>query len=168
MDKQDYLVIGKISGVFGVKGWVKIFSYTEPRDNILNYKTWLLRKGSELQSCTLVTGQAHSKGVVAKLVNTDDRDAAALLIGWEILIERTQLPPPAPDEYYWADLEGLEVETTQGVVLGVVDYLLETGANDVLVVKGERERLIPFLRKQTIITVDLDHGKIVVDWDPEF
>lgn len=168
MDEQNYLVIGKISGVFGVKGWVKIFSYTQPRENILNYKIWQLRKGSDFKSCQVQGGQVHSKGVVAKVAGVDDRDQAALMIGWDILIERTQLPPVDPGEYYWADLEGLTVETTQGVVLGVVDYLLETGANDVLVVKGERERLIPFLRKQTIIAVDLDHGKIIVDWDPEF
>lgn len=168
MNQKDFLVIGKISGVFGIKGWVKIFSYTEPRDNLFNYKCWHLRKNTELKTFQVEAGQAHSKSVVAKLQGIEDRDQAALLNGWDILIERSQLPPAGPDEYYWADLEGLVVETTQGVSLGVVDYLLETGANDVLVVKGERERLIPFLRGSTIITIDLDHGKIIVDWDSEF
>ena len=85
-----------------------------------------------------------------------------------VVIERAQLPPVETGEYYWADLEGLSVVTTQGVNLGVVDYLLETGANDVLVVKGDRERLIPFLRDQTIKSVDLTQSQIIVDWDPDF
>lgn len=168
MDDRQYLTIGKISGVFGVKGAVKVFSYTDPRENILTYPVWILSKNAAFKTIKLVTGQPQGKAIVATLDGIIDRDQAAELNGWEILIERAQLPLIAPDEYYWADLQGLSVITTEGVLLGVVDHLLETGANDVLVVKAERERLIPFLREQTIKSVDLSLGQIVVDWDPDF
>lgn len=168
MNDEQYITVGKIAGVFGVKGWVKVFSYTEPRENILNYPSWLLRKGVAQKTVKVIAGQPQGKSVVASLTDINDRDKAAELNGWTILIDRTQLPPTAEGEYYWADLVGLKVMTTLGVELGTVDHLLATGANDVLVVAGERERLIPFLRDQTVISVDLDHGEMVVDWDPEF
>ncbi|NOT84394.1 MAG: ribosome maturation factor RimM [Methylococcaceae bacterium] len=168
MDDPQYLTIGKISGVFGIKGAVKVFSYTDPRENILNYPVWILRKHAEIKVVNVLGGQAQGKTIVATLAGTIDPNKAAELNGWEILIERSQLPPVAADEYYWADLEGLSVVTTLGVPLGIVDYLLDTGANDVLVVKGDRERLIPFLKEQTIHSVDLDKKLIVVDWDPDF
>lgn len=168
MDDKRYLTIGKIAGVFGVKGAVKVFSYTEPRENILNYPIWTLTKNAEFKSVKVLSGQAQGKTIVASLVNITDRDQAAALNGWEVVIERSQLPPAAKDEYYWADLIGLSVETIEGIALGVVDHLLETGANDVLVIKGDRERLIPFLRGQTIHAIDLTKGLIVVDWDADF
>ena len=89
-------------------------------------------------------------------------------MGWDVFITPDQLPKAAKDEYYWSDLIGLAVETNQGVQLGIVDSLLETGANDVVIVKGERERAIPFLQGKTIINIDLDAGRMVVDWDPGF
>lgn len=168
MSEQQYISVGKISGVFGVKGWVKVFSFTDPRDNILTYSPWLLKKGDETKTVNVVDGQLQGKAVIAQLAGINDRDQAAALMGWEIFISRKQLPKAAKDEYYWSELIGLNVETIQGVQFGVVDSLLETGANDVIIVQGERERVIPFLQGQTIIKVDLDAGKIIVDWDPEF
>ncbi len=107
--------------------------------------------------------------MVAGLEGINDPDAAAALSGWEILIKKTQLPATAKDEYYWVDLIGLAVENLEGVKLGQVESLLETGANDVLVVKqGDTERLIPFIQPQTVRQVDLEHGLILVDWDAEF
>ena len=168
MSEQQYISVGKISGVFGVKGWVKVFSFTDPRENILTYSPWLLKKGGETKTVNVVDGQLQGKTIVAQLAGIDDRDQAAALMGWDVFITRNQLPKAAKGEYYWSELIGLRVETIDGVQLGVVDSLLETGANDVIIVQGERERVIPFLQGQTIINVDLDEGKIVVDWDPEF
>ncbi len=168
MNGTQLLTVGKISGVFGVKGWVKVFSYTEPRENILSYSQWILKKGSTVRQVKVHNGQLQGKSVVASLEGIVDRDQAVALNGWEILIDREQLPPAEEGEYYWADLTGLKVFTVEGVDLGIVDHLLETGANDVLVVVGERERLIPYLSEQTIKSVDLAQGKIVVDWDPDF
>ncbi len=117
----------------------------------------------------LVGGQRQGKLVVAALEGVADRDAAAALIGWDILIDKEQLPVPEQGEYYWADLVGLRVETEQGEALGIVDHLMETGANDVLVVKdGKKERLIPFLQQQTVLNVDIENGLMIVDWDPDF
>ena len=168
MSKQQHITVGKISGVFGIKGWVKVFSFTDPRENILNYSPWLLKKGSETRSIAVTDGKLQGKAVVAQLDGINDRNQAVGLTGWDIFITPEQLPKTAKGEYYWSDLIGLKVETTLGVQLGVVDSLLETGANDVLIVKGERERVIPFLQKQTIMNIDLDAGRIIVDWDPEF
>jgi len=116
----------------------------------------------------LLEGRQHGKGIVAHLQDCDDRDQAQVLMGYEIGIRRDQLPATAPGEYYWSDLQGLEVINLDGDALGTVDHLIETGANDVLVVKGDRERLIPFIREQVVISVDLDKGEIRVDWDKEF
>ncbi|MGZ8174545.1 MULTISPECIES: ribosome maturation factor RimM [Methylobacter] len=168
MSEQQHISVGKISGVFGIKGWVKVFSFTDPRENILTYSPWLLKKGGETKTVNVVDGQLQGKTIVAQLADVNDRDQAASLMGWDIFITQDQLPKAAKGEYYWSDLIGLNVETIDGVQLGVVDSLLETGANDVIIVQGERERVIPFLQGQTIINVDLDAGKIVVDWDPEF
>lgn len=166
---DDFLIVGRVSGLYGVRGWVKIFSHTEPRENILSYRTWYLRRGNEWQPVALVEGRSHGKGVVARLSGCDDRDVAAGLIGSDIAILREQLQQAAPGEYYWTDLIGLQVSTVDGVELGVVDHLLETGSNDVLVVvQGKHERLIPFIREQVVRDIDLLSKKMVVDWDPDF
>lgn len=162
------IVLGRVSGLFGVRGWVKVFSETEPREGIVNYNPWQLRVRGEWRSIEVESGQRHGKTVVAKLAGIDDRDQAAGLIGADIAVARSQLPRTDTDEIYWADLEGLAVETTEGAALGTVSHLIETGANDVLVVKGERERLIPFVREKVVKSVDLGEGRLVVDWDPEF
>jgi 16S rRNA processing protein RimM len=168
LSRPQHINVGKISGVFGVKGWVKVFSFTYDRENIIHYSPWLLKKDSETKSFNVVDGHLQGKAVVAQLESINDRDQAASLMGWDIFISSGQLPKTAKDEYYWSDLIGLRVETTLGVQLGVIESLLETGANDVVVVKGERERAIPFLQGQTIISIDLDSGIMVADWDPDF
>jgi len=169
LSAQQYIVVGEISGVFGVKGWVKVYSFTEPRENILNYSPWVLKKGDDRKTVEVLDGGLQGKAVVACLSGITDRDMAASLSGYEILIDDSLLPEPEPGEYYWRDLIGLKVKTEQGVALGVVDYLLETGANDVLVIKdGDKERLIPFLQGQFVKSINLESGLMIVDWDPEF
>jgi 16S rRNA processing protein RimM len=168
LSNQQQIHVGRISGVFGVKGWVKVFSFTDARENILNYSPWLLKKDSEARLVNVIDGSLQGKAVVALLDGVNDRDQAASLMGWDIFITPDQLPKVAKGEYYWSDLIGLTVETRLGLQLGTVDSLLETGANDVLIVKGERERAIPFLQGLTVIDIDLDIGRIVVDWDPDF
>lgn len=168
MSEPDVINVGKISGVFGVKGWVKVFSFTDPRENILIYSPWMLKKGDETKTVNVVDGQLQGKTIVAQLAGVNDRDQAASLMGWDVFITQDQLPAAAKGEYYWSDLIGLKVETVDGVQLGIVDSLLETGANDVVIVQGERERVIPFLQGKTIIDIDLNAGRMIVDWDPEF
>ncbi|HSM99940.1 MAG TPA: ribosome maturation factor RimM [Rudaea sp.] len=162
------LTVGRIVGLHGVDGWVKIESWTEPRLQIFSYRPWRLTlAGSELEVAS-TQGHEQGKGMVAKLPGCDDRDAAAKLIGATIQVPRSALPKPKRGEYYWTDLEGLAVVTVEGVDIGQVSHLFATGANDVLVVRGERERLIPFVIGQFVKKVDLDAGRITVDWDPEF
>ncbi|WP_174627102.1 ribosome maturation factor RimM [Candidatus Methylobacter favarea] len=168
MPEQHDINVGRISGVFGVKGWVKVFSFTDPRENILIYSPWLLKKGSEIRLADIVNGKPQGKAIIAQLEGVNDRDQAASFIGWDVFIRHEQLPEAADGEYYWSDLIGLKVETIEGDQLGIVDSLLETGANDVIIVQGERERVIPFIQGQTIINIDVEAGRIIVDWDPAF
>jgi 16S rRNA processing protein RimM len=165
---RKLVTLGRISGVFGVKGWVKIHSYTEPRDNIVAFGVWTLRRHGVGTEIEVEDGRSHGSNVVAKLRGVDDRERARELIGAEIAVARAALPECGPGEYYWADLEGLEVVTPGGERLGKVDHLLSTGGHDVLVLAGAPERLIPFVRGNVIRAVDLEAGLIVADWSPDF
>ena len=161
-------MVGRISGVFGVKGWVKIHSYTEPLENILSYKPWLISKGEEWQPIELKTGKRHGKGLVAWLSGFDDRDQALTLRGVDIAIWPEQRVLLEENEFYWSDLIGLRVINREGIEFGHIDSLMETGANDVLVVKGEQQRLIPYLSPQVVKSIDLSATQMVVDWPEDF
>ncbi len=163
---QSHVIIGRIVGVYGLKGWVKVISETDPPDGIFNYSPWLI--GADATARKLSERKLHGKGMIVHLDGCDNRDAAARLVGQQIAVTREQIPPARDDEFYWFDLEGLAVVTTEGVALGRVDHLFSTGVNDVLVVKGERERLLPFAWGDVVKDVDVKHGRIEVDWDPEF
>lgn len=170
-DTTDEMVkLGRISGVFGVKGWMKVYSHTEPRENILHYSPWYLYIGGQWQPRKLLASRVHGKGLVVQLEGCDDRDMAATLVRTEIAITRAQLPEVNPGEVYWHDLQGLQVLTLDGVDLGKVTRLMETGANDVLVVKAEdgQERLVPFIRDSVVTDINLEAGTMTVDWDPDF
>jgi 16S rRNA processing protein RimM len=163
------ILLGKIVGVFGVRGWVKIQSHTEPRDALFDYRPWFLRQRGTERPIRQFEGRAQGRGLVASFPGIESRDAAEALIGTEIWVDRAALPKPRAGEYYWVDLEGLAVKTVAGTSFGRVSHLFATGANDVLVaVDGECERLIPFLPEAVIKRVDLDAGVVVVDWDPDF
>lgn len=166
--ENDRLVIGRVSGLYGVRGWVKIHSFTEPRENILAYGQIQLGRDGRWRDATLVEGRRQGKGLVACISGIDDRDQAAGLVGEDIAIQRSQLPETVDGELYWVDLIGLEVVNEDNASLGIVSKLIETGANDVLVVDGERERLIPFIKGAVVKAVDLDSGTIRVDWETDY
>lgn len=167
-ETADRILVGQVSGLFGVKGWVKVFSYTQPRENIIRYNPWLIKIDQDWQSVQVEQAQKHGKGIIAHLHHYDDIDTSRLLVGCEIALHRQQLPELEPGDYYWSDLMGLRVRNQDGVDLGQVERLIETGANDVLVVQGDRERLIPYIKDQVIKQINLDEKLIQVDWDPEF
>ncbi len=142
-----------------------MFSYTQPREAILDYDRWYVNRQGEWQAAAISEGKRHGKTVIAHLEGVDDRDEAAALVDCDIAVDREAMPDADDGSYYWADLEGLKVVRRDGTELGNVAYLMETGANDVLVVHGEHERLIPFVAEKVILDVDLDNGVISVDWD---
>ncbi len=176
--KSGLIPVGKITTVFGIKGWVKIHSDTQPKENIFKYDPWWLktRHGVKVYECDQF--QPHGNGLIAHFKGIDDRNAAEQLVGVEIAIDQQQLKPLDSGEYYWSQLIGLRVATQFGghepKDLGVVKRIIETGANDVLVVLGDqnsidtRERLIPYVPEQFIVEVDLNNEQILVDWDSEF
>ncbi len=175
---DNLVLLGRIGAVYGIKGWVKIQSYTEPKEGILSYPLWWIRSGNQAwQPVKLVDGRVHGKGLVASLEGCNDRNRAQSYCGAEIAVDKDLLPVLDEDDYYWHQLEGLKVVAVSGgnpVLLGRVDHIMATGANDVLVVRAcegsvdQRERLIPYLQQRVVKRIDLEVGEIQVDWDPEF
>ncbi|UZE95247.1 ribosome maturation factor RimM [Alkalimarinus alittae] len=171
--KSSEAVLGKITSVYGVKGWVKIYSFTDPIENILQYRRWTLKKDGVERVVDLSTGKKHGKGLVACIEGCNDRELAQQFCGSLIVVSSEELPELDDGEFYWHQLEGLSVKTIEGVDLGKVSHLIETGSNDVMVVKGnrgdaKRERLIPYLPGEVVTDIDLEEKTITVDWDPEF
>ena len=165
-DNEDYIILGHIGGTYGLKGWLKIHSATRPIENILNYSSWWLQSNQGWVSTELVEGRLHGKKIVAKLQGVDDIDAAKHLFNKKVAISRQQLPKIEPKTYYWYDLIGLSVENKAGLVLGKVVDMLETPGNDVLVVKdNDKRRLIPWVIDLYVIGVQIEVGKIIVDWE---
>lgn len=163
------ILLGRVHGAFGVRGELKLESFTDPANAIFRYQPWILRdpQGHE-RELEGARGRVTAKGVVAAFPGVGDRDAAEALRGSEVWVPRAALPPPKPGEYYWVDLEGLRVLNREGVDFGRVSHLFSTGANDVLVAEGERERMIPFLEPDYVVSVDFEAGVVTVDWDPDF
>lgn len=167
-------VVGRILGVHGVQGWVKVYSYTDPMDNLQHYQPWHLKQGSHWKPVKVTGFRPQGKGLIAQIDGITDRDEAASLVGQDIGVPRDLLPTSGEGEYYWRDLIGLRVRHVDGMDLGKVVRMLETGANDVLAVRGDsnsldrRERLIPWLPDDVITEVNLAEGRMTVDWDPEF
>lgn len=167
--RQRMITVGRLHGAFGVRGEVKLESFTAPLHAIARYQPWVLRdaRGKE-RPCEGVKVREGVKGLIASLPGVEDRDAADALRGVDVLVPRSALPPPADGEYYWVDLEGLRVVNAEGVDFGTVSHLFSTGANDVLVAKGDRERMIPFVQPDFIQSVDFAAGLVTVDWDADF
>jgi len=166
---QGMILLGRVHGAFGIRGELKLESFTDPATAIFRYQPWLQRdaQGRE-RELTGARGRETAKGLVATFPGVDDRDVAEALRGAELFAPRSVLPPPKPGEYYWVDLEGLRVVNVEGVDFGTVSHLFSTGANDVLVARGDRERMIPFLEPDYIRSVDFDAGVVTVDWDADF
>jgi len=183
---EKRIVIGRIGAAYGVKGWVKVISFTEDPESLFDYAPWHVQVPEALRGekggialpgqgdVELESYKEHGDGWVAKLKQIDDRTQAEKLRGIEIWIDESQLPELDDGDFYWSDLEGLRVTNEQGQLLGKVDHLRETGSNDILVVQGcegsidQRERWIPWNPDEVIKKVDLNGGSILVDWDADF
>ena len=162
------VILGKISGLFGVHGWLRVYSYTRPLENILTYSPWYVRAAGKWEEHALLEGKNHGKGLIARLAGIKDRDSARALLGASIAVPREQLPEPHAGEHYYVDLIGLRVVNREGVELGQVQRILETSANDVLVVRGEREHLIPLVAGVHVLAIDENAGRIDVDWGIDY
>ncbi|MFG1173612.1 ribosome maturation factor RimM [Erwiniaceae bacterium CAU 1747] len=169
------LILGKMGSAYGIRGWLKVFSSTEDAESIFDYQPWFIQRAGQWQLVELESWKRHNQDMIIKVKGIDDRDAAGLLTNCEIVVDSEQLPELDSGEYYWKDLMGCQVITTEGYELGKVIDMMETGSNDVMVVKanlkdafGVQERLIPFLDEQVIKNVDLTTRTIKVDWDPGF
>ncbi|MFP6776539.1 MAG: ribosome maturation factor RimM, partial [PS1 clade bacterium] len=138
-------MVGKINGLFGVQGWVKIFSYTHPRKNILSYQPWHIQIDGQWETLGIIKGREQGKTIIAQLKDINDREQAHSMFGLDIYIEKSQLPTLSEGEYYWEDLIGLEVITKAGVKLGKVSSLVDTGSNNVLIVNGKKEHWVPYI-----------------------
>lgn len=176
MKKQENLtVVGKFGSSYGIRGWIKVFSFTEQEDSLFDYQPWFIKKQGVLQSIELESWKYHSQHLIAKLKNIHDRDEASTLTNCEILVDMDAFPALDDGSYYWKDLVNCRVVTVLGYDLGCVVDLMETGSNDVLVVQanlkdafGMKERLIPYIETQVIKNVDLQSKLIEVDWEPSF
>ncbi len=159
------VIVGQVAGVFGIKGWLKIRSETEPMTNILQYSPWYLKIKHQWHRFEVQTGQAHGKGLIAQLKGCEDRNQAVELVRAEIAIESDQLPDLGENEYYWSDLIGLSVQNQQGQLLGTIKDMLPTGANDVLVIEGQdKQVLIPYVLDYYVLEIDLESNTMLVDW----
>ena len=165
---DSWLKLGKVSGVFGIKGWLKIYANTEDKKNILSYQPWYIEKNKTLQVVKLAAGKPHGKTIVALFDGVNDRNEAETWVGCDIYMRPEQLPKLKGKQFYWSDLIGLNVVNINNEPYGVIDHMIETGANDIVYVKGEVDRLIPFVMDDVIKTVDVEAGQMIVDWDPAY
>ncbi|MCL1056942.1 ribosome maturation factor RimM [Shewanella sp. Choline-02u-19] len=173
--KQEPVVLGKLGSSHGIKGWLKITTYTDSVEGIFDYSPWLLKEQGEWREVKVLQWRMQGKAVVACLEGVETRDQAQALTNCEIAVPAEQMNVLPEDEFYWRDLIGCEVVNTKGYNMGKVQEIVETGSNDVLLVKanakdgfGKAERMVPFVTEQFILKVDLTAKQILVDWDPDF
>ena len=164
-EKNDHVIIGQINGLYGVHGGLKVFSYTSPRERIFSYNPWFLKRHGDWVAVDIESSKFQGKGLVVFLQGVTDRDRASSLLGAEIAVSRVQLPPLPAGEYYWFELLEMEVIDMQGRSLGKVVDMQETGANDVMVIQGERQIMVPWVMDEIIKRVDVETRRIYVDWD---
>lgn len=173
-ESDQTMAIGQVTGVFGIKGWVKVYAYTDPKENVFNYQPWLMDIDGHRQQVDVTAWKRQGKGLIVQLNQCNDRDQARRFCGLKIHVSEQSLPELESGDYYWSQLIGLTVVTLDGTVLGSVQKMMETGANDVVVVRStagsldDQERLIPYLPDRVVMAVDLESGVMKVDWQPEY
>ena len=165
---EEIIVMGKVSAPFGVNGWIKVYSFTEKLESFLIYKKLFISKDQKnWLEIEVKDIKLHGKTIIANFSEIVDRTQAEFYKDYLIGVPKNCLPPLKENQYYWSDLIGCKVVNLQNIPFGLVDSFIETGANDVMVVKGDKERLIPYSR-ETVLEVDTINSKIIVDWDENF
>jgi len=163
-----YISLGKVGAPYGLEGAVKIISFTEDPEDIFDYDPWYINKNGQWVEVVLEGEAVQGKYLVAQFTGCEDRDTAQQWTNCEIAVKRSQLPELPAGKYYWSDLEGLTVKTVEDLVLGIIDEVMETGANPVLVIQGEKRHLVPYLPEQVVKEVNLAANYVIVDWDTDF
>lgn len=164
---EKIVVIGRLGRPHGINGWMRIISFTEPEESLLDYPDWFIERGDLWEPIAPEDSKIQSGMILVKFPGCDNPEQARLYTNANIAITRDQLPALANDDYYWTDLEGLTVVNKQGAELGVIDHLFATGSNDVMVVKGVVEHLVPYI-KHVVLEVDLKNKRMLVDWEEDF
>lgn len=164
----DWVIVGRFGRPHGIKGFITVISFTDPRDNIMQYNDWHVRLNDKWQTLDLLNLDINHQLILTQVKGYQDREDVACLTNKDIAIKRDKLPVLAPGEFYWHELVGMQVKSTEGLLLGTVTELMSTGANDVLIVEGEKRCLIPYLPGRSIINVDNSQRVITVDWDMDF
>jgi 16S rRNA processing protein RimM len=172
---DDRVLLGHITGIYGLQGWVKVHSDTNPRENIVSYRSWWIEQAGHWREVRVVQGRSQGKTIVAQLEGISSPEQAGALAGVRVAVSRASMPVPGEGEYYWVDLVGMLVRTVEGVLVGPVSRLFETGANDVVVITDQRdgrdgsgEILVPWLVPDVITDVNVENRIITIDWDPDF
>lgn len=166
-DNDDIIIAGQLGGPYGVRGWIKVVSHTDTKENLLSMLPWMLKIKGNWQACDVEDAKVHGKGLIAKIKGIDSPEQAKTFVNTPLAIYASQLPELGDDEYYWQDLIGLHVYNEQDQYFGTIKTLIETGANDVMQVMGDRERLIPYI-DDVVLGVDLCEGRMQVAWDADF
>lgn len=167
-DRKTYLIVGKIGSSYGIKGWLKIFSLSDEPEALIEYKNWYIKTKNGWEVLKTDARKQYGNHLIAHIVGIDDIDTAKQLTNKQIAILTSELPETDKHEFYWKDLEGLTVITKKGEKLGQIDHMMETGSNDVMVVSGDKRRLIPFVLNKIVLSVDLEKREMIVDWDPNY
>lgn len=165
-DGREPVVLGRVGAPHGVRGWVKVFSFTEPPEGITDYPKWDVVRGTEVRRMKVLESKRAGQGIAVRLEGIETREAAQMLSGAEVRIDRSELPATRPGEYYWHDLIGLVATNRAGQALGTVEEILELPAHPVIRLRGERERLVPLVPER-LVAVDLAGGKVTLDWHPD-
>lgn len=169
MNKQtEWVVVGRFGRPQGLKGLVRVISFTEPANNIIDYMPWHVSIQGQWQPIKISAVESHTKFILVQVDGYQQREQLGLLTNCEIGIQSQQLPTLSNDEFYWHDLIGMQVINQEEKILGTVTDLLATGSNDVLVVTGEKRHLVPYLLDDFIVRIDTSTRTIYVNWDTEF
>lgn len=167
-NNNDWVIIGRFGRPHGIKGLVTVISFTEPRDNILSYTDWHANINHQWVPLKLPHLEMNNKSIITQVEGYQSREDVARLTNIDIAVKRHQLPPLQQGEYYWHQLIGMDVLTQEGVALGAVTEIMPTGANDVMVVVGEKRHLIPYLPGAVVVEINDTQRVITVDWDVDF
>lgn len=166
--QKKKVITGRLARPYGIRGWIKVLSFTDPIQNLLTYKNWYIQHQHTWQNFSLSTGRIQGSFLVVKLEGLNNPEAVKQYTNDLIAVERSTFPPLKENEYYWADLIGMQIVTIDGVPLGRVKSLLETGSNDVLIISNQgHEHLIPYL-SHVVKSVDIKNKIITVEWDANF